>query len=179
MRILITRHGQTDWNLQKKVQGRADISLNENGKNEAKEIHNKLKDENIDLIISSPLDRAKETSELIRGDRDIPIILDERIIERSFGINEGKNKKDFEFYDFWDYEKNIEIEGAEKIQDFFDRIYKFLDEIKEKYKDKNILLVSHAGVSIVLRCYLNGIERKDARDKVERLKNCEVDIYDI
>ena len=87
MRILITRHGQTDWNLQKKVQGRADISLNENGKNEAKEIHNKLKDEKIDLIISSPLDRTRETSELIRGDRDIPIILDERIIERSLFLS--------------------------------------------------------------------------------------------
>ena len=108
MKILITRHGQTDWNLQKKVQGRADIPLNENGKNEAKEIHEKLKDEKIDLIISSPLNRARETSELIRGNREIPIILDERIIERSFGINEGKNKKDFEFYDFWDYEKNID-----------------------------------------------------------------------
>lgn len=179
MKILITRHGQTDWNLQKKVQGQVDIPLNDEGRNEAREIHEKLKSEKIDLIISSPLGRAKETAEIIRGDRDIKITLDERIIERAYGINEGKMRVEFDFAGFWDWDANKNIEEVEKIQDFYSRVYGFLDEIIKEYKDKTILLVSHAGTSIPLRAYLNNVEPKDAAKEVRRLDNCEVDSYDL
>ena len=63
MRILITRHGQTDWNLEHKVQGKADIDLNETGKKQAEETREKLWNEKIDLIICSPLKRAKQTAD--------------------------------------------------------------------------------------------------------------------
>ena len=60
MNILVTRHGETDWNLLKKIQGRIDNDLNEKGKNQARETKEKLKDEKIDLIICSPLKRTRQ-----------------------------------------------------------------------------------------------------------------------
>ena len=65
MAVLMTRHGQTDQNVEKRVQGKADIELNATGIEQAKITSEKLKDEKIDIIISSPLKRAKQTAEII------------------------------------------------------------------------------------------------------------------
>ena len=65
MKILVTRHGQTDWNLDKKVQGKADIELNEKGRQQAEETKKLLDYKDIDLIICSPLIRARQTAEII------------------------------------------------------------------------------------------------------------------
>ncbi len=93
MKLLLTRHGQTDWNVAGKVQGTTDIELNETGKKQAKKTGEKLLDYNIDVIIASPLKRAKRTAEIIRGNRNIPILLDEGIKERCFGEFEGKTRQ--------------------------------------------------------------------------------------
>ena len=70
MSLLITRHSQTDWNLKRKIQGKSDIALNETGIEQAKEVAKKLSNEPIDLIICSPLIRARQTAEIINGDRN-------------------------------------------------------------------------------------------------------------
>lgn len=97
MEILLTRHGQTEWNVLGKVQGRADIELNEKGIQQAEETGEALKNEKIDLIICSPLKRAKQTADIICKNRKIPIIYDEDVIERDFGEFEGINKKKIRF----------------------------------------------------------------------------------
>ena len=176
MEILITRHGQTDWNLQRKLQGRADIELNHTGIEQAKIAREELVNEKIDLIICSPLKRARQTADIINEGRNIPIIIDERISERDFGEFEGKNRNEFSFEDFWSYKKAENYEKAEKIQDFFERIYSFLADIKEKYKDKRILIVAHGGVSIPFRCYFEGIPDIENLTGLG-LKNCEVRKY--
>ena len=91
MEILLTRHGQTEWNLLKKVQGKADIELNEKGIQQAEETRDFLKNEKIDLILCSPLKRALQTAEIINQGRNIRMIIDERVSERDFGEFEGKN----------------------------------------------------------------------------------------
>ena len=96
MKLLLTRHGQTDWNVMGKVQGITDIELNETGIKQAEETREKLLNENIDEIISSPLKRAKKTAEIIGSERNIPIIIDEAIIERRYGKFEGKINKALE-----------------------------------------------------------------------------------
>ena len=176
MEILITRHGQTDWNVQEKLQGKADIELNQTGIEQAKIAKNKLENEKIDLIICSPLKRAKQTAEIINEGRNIPLIIDDRIAERDFGEFEGKNKSEFSFEDFWSYKKAENYEKAEKIQDFFERIYNFLDDIKEKYKDKRILIVAHGDVSIPFRCYFEGIPDIENLTGLG-LDNCEIGKY--
>lgn len=177
MRILITRHGQTDWNLEHKVQGKADIDLNETGKKQAEETREKLWNEKIDLIICSPLKRAKQTAEIMNQGRNIPILYDDRISERNFGELEGKRQEEFDFHGFWSYERNLSYERAENIRIFFERVYAFLDEIQQTYSGKNILLVAHGGVSIPVHCYFNGIPKEDDLLKLV-LKNCEYATYE-
>ena len=70
MNLFVTRHGQTDWNVQKKVMGRCDEPLNEKGLEQAEETRKKLLDEDIDLIICSPLIRARKTAEVINKGRN-------------------------------------------------------------------------------------------------------------
>lgn len=176
MEVLLTRHGQTEWNVLGKVQGRADIELNEKGIRQAEETGKVLKKEKIDLIICSPLKRAKQTAEIICKDRNIPIIYDEDVIERDFGEFEGINKKEFDFEGYWSYKQNNKYEKAENIKDFFDRVYSFLDKIKEEYKVKRILIVAHGGISIPVNCYFNGIPEDDNLLNLV-LGNCEVAKY--
>ena len=92
MEILVIRHGQTDWNALGKLQGKTDIQLNDIGRQQAKETIKLIKDENIDVIITSPLKRAKETAEIINKNFEVTIIEDNRLIERGFGKNEGLTK---------------------------------------------------------------------------------------
>jgi len=176
--IYITRHGQTNWNVQKKVMGRCDEPLNETGLNQAEETRNNLMDTDIDLIICSPLKRARQTAEIINRDRNIPIIYDERIIERDFGEFEGMETKNFDFHGYWNYYKNMQFESAENIQVFFKRVYDFLEDITEKYKDKNVLLVAHGGISIPVACFFNGnIPEGSLVDAGLVLGNCQVASY--
>lgn len=172
MNIIIVRHGQTNINLERRLQGITDNPLNDTGKEQALDTRKKLKNEKIDLIICSPLIRARQTADIINEGRNIEIIYDDRLKERNFGEYEGEYIKDYNVDEFWSYRTNKKYKKAENVRDFLNRIYKFLDEIKEKYKDKNILLVAHAGVSVAFKCYFQGIPEDDKLVEI-RLKNCE------
>lgn len=179
MKLLLTRHGQTDWNVMGKVQGITDIELNETVIKQAEETREKLLNENIDVIISSPLKRAKKTAEIIGSERNIPIIIDEAIIERRYGKFEGKINKELDIYEMWNYKLNKQYEGVESVGEEFNRIEKFLNKIKEEYKDKTVLIVTHGGVAVPIRAKLEGIP-----DGIEDLThfgidNCEVKEYEI
>lgn len=171
--IYIVRHGQTNWNLEGRYQGRIDIELNEKGKEQAQEIKEKLKEIKFDKVFSSPLKRALETAKIITNE---PIEIDERIIERCNGKLEGKLKNECQnMVDFSD--ENEQRLGIESLKQFRARISSFLDEIKEKYTGKDILIVTHAGVSIYVRCYFDG-EPRDGNYNNYKLKNCEVLEYE-
>ncbi len=176
MKLLVVRHGRTDWNDQGKIQGCADIELNQTGINQAKETAKKLQNEKIDLIIASPLIRTKQTAQIINEGRNIDIIYDERVRERDFGEFEGLKRDEFDYFGYWTYSKNYKYEKAENIQDFFKRIFGFLDDIKEKYKDKTVLLVSHAGVSTAIKYYFEELPKENEMTS-GRLNNCEVREY--
>ena len=89
MMLYIVRHGETDWNRQKKVQGHTDIPLNEYGRHLAEETAEGMKDIPIDIGYTSPLKRARETAEIILKGRNIPLLDEPRIQEIGFGIYEG------------------------------------------------------------------------------------------
>ena len=89
MKLYLVRHGETDWNKVKKIQGQVDIPLNQFGKRLAEETAEGLRDIPFDLCISSPLSRAHETARIILYRKDIPIIKDARIEEMAFGEYEG------------------------------------------------------------------------------------------
>ena len=83
MKIYYVRHGQTDWNLAKKMQGgQTEKPLNETGIEQANETRKELENVKYDIIIRSPMHRAEQTAEIINQDRNVPTIVDERIRER-------------------------------------------------------------------------------------------------
>lgn len=179
MKILLTRHGQTDWNVLRKVQGITDIELNETGIKQAEETRKKLLNYDIDIILTSPLKRAKKTAEIIGSGRNIPVIIEDRIIERAFGAFEGKTPEEMDFDEVWNYKLNKHYENAESVKDLFDRINNFLEDIKEKYPDKTVLLVTHGGVSVPIRVYFEGIPEGTEILRNIGLENCEVREYEL
>ncbi len=171
--IYIVRHCETYWNSEGRYQGRIDIDLNDIGINQAKNMSEKLKDIKFDKVFSSPLNRAYNTAKIICNDK---IIIDERLIERCNGDLEGKLKSEcVGMVNFADInEIRFEIEPLEI---FRKRIFDFFEEIQRKYKNKNVLVVTHAGISIYARCYFEG-EPKDGNYSKYKLKKCEVLKYE-
>ncbi|MBR3511689.1 MAG: histidine phosphatase family protein [Clostridia bacterium] len=183
MRVYLTRHGLTDWNVLGKIQGITDTDLNEEGKKQAEKTRDDLKETNIDVVIASPLKRAVETAKIITEGRNLELITDDRIIERCYGSLEGKNKtllKDIKSCAF-NFGVKSGIDGMEEFDDLYERTKNFFEEIKEKYQDKDVLVVFHAGNSIAARAYLEGYDSKAMEENLSFLKlsNCEVVKYDL
>lgn len=89
MRLLLLRHGQTDWNAAERYQGRTDVALNAIGVDQATEAAARLAEVQLDAVYSSPLSRARRTAELAVGDRGMPIVLDDGLMETAGGDWEG------------------------------------------------------------------------------------------
>lgn len=155
MRIFLVRHGQTDWNVKKLMQGRTDIQLNDTGIAQALDVKEKLKNKNIDICFSSPLSRAFLTAKIIT---DLDIILDERLIERDAGNLEGKDSKLYKTINYYDFKSNSNEYGVENVKNLFARATNFLNEIKEKYYDKTILIVSHGATIRALHFVIKGYD---------------------
>lgn len=171
--IYIVRHGQTDWNIEGRYQGRIDTDLNEVGIKQAEEICKELKNVEFDKVFSSPLKRAYKTAQIIC---DNEITVDERLIERCNGKLEGKLKSEYENkFSFSNPSENRF--GIEPLFEFRKRISEFFDYILKNYKGKNILVVTHAGVSIYARCYFEGEPTNSDYSKY-KLKNCDILKYD-
>ena len=160
MNLYVVRHGETVWNLEKKVQGITDIPLTDKGRKEAEELQELISTLNLDVVISSPLERTRETAKILVNSR-LPINTDDRIKERDWGMNEGALIDTVDTWDCWDVILNTKVQNIECIQDFMYRVSNFIEEIKIKYKDKNVLVVTHSAVSRVIH-YLLGTIPEDA-----------------
>lgn len=156
MNLYVVRHGQTIWNLEKRVQGITDIPLTDVGIESAEELKELVKSLNIDVVISSPLKRARDTAKIL-VDSKLPINTDDRIKERDWGMNEGAFIEEVDRWDCWDVILNTKVQNIECIQDFMYRVSSFIEEIKEKYKDKNVLVVTHSAVIRVIHYMLGNI----------------------
>lgn len=188
MKLYIIRHGETDWNVKRRFQGRADIPLNEEGRRLARITSEALKETAFTKIYTSPLKRAYETAMIIKGDRDIPVIEEPRIIEIGFGEYEGLccgkdnfNIPDPEFMNFFDKPEAYEPpRGAEGIDELKARTADFLHEIvhNKNMENDTILVSTHGAALRGLLSYINGIELKDFW-KGGVHKNCAVTIVDV
>ena len=177
MKLYVVRHGETLENANNCLVGRLNSSLTEEGINQAKKVSEYFKDKNIDLIVSSPLDRCKQTSEIISNE-NIPIIYSDSLLGRDHGEFTGKPKESINFDEYWNYNKNIKYEKAESVKDLYNRVAKWVEEIKEKYYDKNIIIVTHSGIMRVLYYYFKGIPDNGILSEIT-IRNCEVFESDI
>lgn len=166
MRLYIVRHGETDWNRIHRVQGRTDIPLNDYGRHLARETAEGMKDIRIDLGYTSPLLRAKETAQIILGDRDVPLYEDSRIEELSFGSYEGmrtaggeKDAQSEAFNRFFtDTANYIPPRDAETVPQLYERTGDFLAEIcaREDLRDKSVLVSTHGAAMTALLNRIRG-----------------------
>lgn len=174
MKIYYVRHGQTDWNLARKMQGgQTERNLNETGIKQAEETKNKLQNIKYDMVICSPMNRAKQTAEIIINGKDMPIIFDERLRERKLGELEGHPITEACEKQIWDYPLDYKINGGESLSEFEERILDFLRDIKKKYNDKTILIIAHGGIAKVIKAYLYGKPESGNLDDYG-MDNCEI-----
>lgn len=148
--VFFVRHGQTQWNLEKKIQGVLDIPLNNRGLDEAKELALTIQS-GFDSIISSPLIRAYKTAEILNENLGLKLTTDKRLMERNFG-----NLAGMEACFTKTMERSVE-NGVEPIEDFGNKILSFLEDIK-KLGDGCHLVVAHGGVIITLLSILSNGE---------------------
>ena len=157
MRLYLLRHGQTDWNAAHKLQGQTDVPLNETGIRQAREEAKRREAAGVtfDRVFSSPLSRAKETARIVSGLPEEEIQTDPRIMEMSFGVDEGKfysfdpaqREKMSENYQNFAYhpERYQACQGGESYEDLIRRTADFYRFLNDKYgnSDESILVVSH------------------------------------
>lgn len=188
MLLYIIRHGVTTWNRLKKVQGRVDIPLAEEGIRLAKKTGEALKDVPFDVCYSSPLQRARQTAQCVLGDRQIPVILDRRIQEIDFGDLEGTRFKD-EQGNILNEQMRLFFENpplferprdGEDIYDIVKRTKEFWREITTdpSLADKTVLVSSHG---CAVRALLQNVYQGDLKDFWHGSvpPNCSVNIVEV
>ncbi|SFB17164.1 probable phosphoglycerate mutase/uncharacterized phosphatase [Acetitomaculum ruminis DSM 5522] len=146
--IYLIRHGQTDTNKAKLLQGRRDVPLNETGEKQVEEAAKFFRSNGIhfDLVYTSPLIRAQKTAKVIAGE-DVKTIIDERITEMDYGPYEGVSVDDppEEMLTFFrDLIHNPVPEGMEDLASIYHRFGDFLNDIKKEAAGKTVLISTHA-----------------------------------
>lgn len=159
MKLYVARHGQTVWNAQNKVCGVTDVELTEKGIEQAEKLANKVQN-NIDVIITSPLKRAVDTSRIIADKNNITMHIEEHLIEQNYGIYEGVDRKDFRFLNSKRSFAYRYPNGESMMQAAY-RIYGVIDKIKKEYQGKNVLLISHGGVCRIIRTYFKDMTNEE------------------
>ncbi len=151
--IYLVRHGETDWNKARKLQGWKDIPLNRIGKEQALKLSDELKDIKFDAIFSSDLLRAKETAEIIAKRRKLIVKTSELLRERRLGKLEGSKFEKFRDEFFSAYKSNSPKEilnfeekyDLEKLPEFMQKVIVFIKEVALAYRNKKVLMVTHGG----------------------------------
>ena len=154
--IYFVRHGQTYDNANGNLlTGWSATPLNETGFAQAKEAAENLKDIKFDICFCSPLLRTRQTlDEIIKYHKNLNVIYDDRLKERDYGEITGQPASICKFRR-WNANDEIPYK-METIPEIFDRVASFYDDLKRKYKDKNILIVAHSGVGRMTHFYFNG-----------------------
>ena len=168
--IYLTRHGETEWNIEKRLQGRGDSPLTENGIQRAKELRDRIKNIDIDVIYSSPIKRALNTANILRGNKNIDIVTDDRLMEMCFGDYEGKKIDIIQKENpNWDIklimQGNVEIcaPNGENLKEVRERISKLMNKIIAENIGKSILIVTHG---ITLKALMYYFKDEDVNSEV-------------
>ena len=151
MNIYLLRHGETDWNHEKRIQGRTDIGMNDRGRMQIRHAADVLASlpAEIEVILSSPLSRARESARIVAdrlGYRREDIVVEPLLIERSFGEGEGLTEQERRAK-YPDSPFGHLYPGMESVEELLGRARKAFDKITETYCDKeNVLAVCHGAI---------------------------------
>ena len=183
MKIYIIRHGQTAWNVEKRLQGRSDIPLNEYGVQLAKVTASAFRGISFDRIYTSPLLRARQTAEIIAKSKGLPVLADDRLIEMSFGDGEGislaeiNTNPELTIYSFLhspaDYVPSVTGESFEQL---YERCRDFIHNVilPAEQSCQSIAIVSHGALIRGLIHCINNRPTENFWQTIHR--NCSVSL---
>ena len=163
------RHGQTDWNIDLRLQGTADIPMNESGIQQVRTAAMHLSND-WDVVLSSPLERAMHSAKILAEQIGADEVIEEQmLLERAFGIGEGM------LYSEWHekFSQLDEIPGAESTKSVSQRARLLLDEMKARYAGARVLAVSHGAL---IRFVLSEVTDGEIPPKGERLENASLHV---
>jgi uncharacterized phosphatase len=150
--LYLVRHGETDWNRLRRIQGRTDIPLNDTGRHQALATSRLLARREWDAIISSPLSRALETASIIAAKLGLPApVANDALVERNYGDAEGLEDTELDRR----FPGDTPVPGREEKEDLVARVLPALLEIADQYPDQAVIVVSHGGV---IRSVLNAVD---------------------
>lgn len=138
MRLALVRHGQTNWNIDSLLQGSTDVPLNETGREQAAEAAKLLSDEPWDLVVSSPLQRARDTARVISTTLSVQLgEADPQLVERDYGSAEGMTKEEAfsRFGALWP--------GTESFESLQTRAVSGITAVAERHAGENLIIVTH------------------------------------
>ncbi len=161
LRLILVRHGETDWNRILRIQGgRSDSSLNQKGIQQAEELAFRLGDEDVKAIYSSPLKRALNTARAIAARHMLDVVIEPSLREIEAGELEGVTTAELGMC-FSDYltrdGADKKIPGGESLADLQTRCMGFIEHIRKQHKNGSVVLVSHYFAMLSLICAVLGL----------------------
>ncbi|MFA6016839.1 MAG: histidine phosphatase family protein [Patescibacteria group bacterium] len=172
--IYLTRHGETEWNVKRIVQGQSDIPLNKNGELQAQQLGEQFKSMSFEAVFSSDLIRAKRSAEIIVLEKKLAVITTKALRERLFGRFEGKHIDELRkvlgelMTISKEKQKELLLQDVENDEDVVARLIPFVREVAVAYPGKNILMVTHGGL---MRAFLSHIDFKIPEYSDSPMKN--------
>lgn len=151
-KIILIRHGETEWNRERRIQGHLDSALTPLGVAQARAGAARLAGESIDVVFASDLARVQHTARLLVAGRDLPLLQDANLRERAFGIGEGLTYE--EMYQQYPAEdrhiglvnSEFTLPGGEPRDHFHERIKGAIARLALAHEGQNLLVVTHGGV---------------------------------
>ena len=150
-RLLIGRHGETEWNAEGRIQGHTDVSLSEKGRYQARAVAHRLANTPIELAYCSDLSRSYETAQIILGERDVPLHLTQQLREYHKGVFEGLTAAEMKTRYPQLYAASLLPDldfaptGGESIRQSSARMAGLIADIRERHQTETALIVGHGG----------------------------------
>jgi broad specificity phosphatase PhoE len=179
MKIIIVRHGETEENKVHVLMGHVPGTLSKVGLTQIAKLARTLKDEKIDVIFSSDLDRAAKTTKSIARYHKVPVFYVKELREQNYGVFQGQSLEAVIAAEKSSNMNQISFRplNGENLMDVRDRVKGFVKDLYTKYKDKTVLLSTHAGVIQCLISIYLGVPMEDAIKMAP--KNTEVMAMDV
>lgn len=184
-RLFLVRHGETDWNAEKRYLGQTDLPLNSKGRQQVLNLAHELKDVDFACCYTSDLIRASQTTSTILKGRDVEIIIEIALREASFGTWEGLTHAEISRQHAVELELWVESQGmtkpggGESLGDLRGRLGAWLESLYAENPAGNILVVTHGGPLRVILCLLMGLPvTKHWKFSVEPSAMTVVEIHD-
>jgi probable phosphoglycerate mutase len=151
-RFIIVRHGETQWNLDSRIQGHTDSELTATGRRQAHALARRLEGEAFDVLVASDLGRALETARIIAARTRHDLATDARLRERAFGVGEGLTygELDYQFPEVFSKVRETDpdycIPGGESRRQFYERVQSAFESLARAHAGKRVAVVAHGGV---------------------------------